>query len=127
MISLLIHAVPHAIKSVFTTRTLGADRTMMKIHISYRNAKGQMQSVDPLNMPENVDVPLEVAVAAQAIVKAMTKGRRGRPKGYRCDAETRRRMREGQQARWRRIKAEDFGEHVADLWSDVPAEDMMPA
>lgn len=112
---------------------------MTKLHISYRNAKGQMKSADPFNCPE--DAPETVKIAAAAVVAAFTygppipapaasisvaasteaqmmaaegcmpqasgkgQGRRGRPKGFKCSAETRAQMAQSQKAYWRSIKA----------------------
>lgn len=60
---------------------------MTKIYLSIRNARGQMQSIDPQNIP--VDASAEVRAAAEALAAAMAPKRgRGRPVGYRCSPET---------------------------------------
>lgn len=45
---------------------------MTKLHISFRNAKGQMQSVDPSNVPDTA--PDAVKAAASAIMGAQMVG-----------------------------------------------------
>jgi hypothetical protein len=45
---------------------------MTKLHISFRNARGQMQSVDPANVPEGA--PDAVKAAAAAIMGAVAVG-----------------------------------------------------
>ena len=91
---------------------------MTKLHISYRNAKGHMQSADPFNCPE--DAPAAVKQAAAAIVAYTVYGppipegfdmtnpppverRRGRPAGYVCSFETRAKMAEGHRKRQERM------------------------
>ena len=60
---------------------------MAKIYLSIRNARGQMQSIDPQNGP--ADASPEVRAAAEALAAAMAPKRgRGRPAGYKCSPET---------------------------------------
>lgn len=96
---------------------------MTKIFLSYRNAKGQMKSVDPMNVP--ADAPQDVREAAARVtgeavadgatvealridlananvtigqLEAQIRGeprKRGRPAGYKCSEDTVKRMVEG--------------------------------
>lgn len=101
---------------------------MIKMHLSYRNARGHMQSVDPFNVP--AEAPDEIKIVAEAMREVLTvkeaepKRGRGRPKGYRCSDETIARMREGRQrvteARRREYVAERCAE-MAVAWQDEAA------
>ena len=64
---------------------------MTKIYLSIRNARGQMQTIDPQNVPADASPEVQVAAEALALALAPKRGR-GRPAGYRCSPETVARM-----------------------------------
>ncbi len=58
-----------------------------RIYLAVRNSAGQLRTYNPAELP--ADVSPDVRAAADAVLAAVTPKRgRGRPKGYRCSAET---------------------------------------
>ena|SRR5690349_276892 len=115
---------------------------MQKIQISYRNERGHIKFVDPLAVPE--DAPAEIKAAAAAVAgllmygppvpverpllvaqsmetpcvgEGQPKRRRGRPAGYKCNEETKDRMRAAKLAMWQQIKA-TMSEIDPNNWSN---------
>lgn len=96
---------------------------MIKMHLSFRNARGQMQSVNPFDVPDNA--PDEIKIVAEAMREVLTvkevapKGKRGRPAGYKCSAETLAKMAEGR----RRVAEQKRREVMADAFASNSAFD----